>query len=106
MDFQTELSDSDAILFGIKSLVETYEPFTCKPSTDAFVNNEEYMNITELYFVVKNLRDLTDGQLYQACYNPSRIRSTGNGEDRLENSIQHTVTDTNRLVRQLNVLSN
>lgn len=53
MDFQTELSDSDAILFGIKSLVETYEPFTCKPPTDAFVNNEEYMNITELYFVVK-----------------------------------------------------
>lgn len=53
MDFQSDLSESDAILFGIKSLVETYEPFTCKPATDAFVSNEEYMNITELYFVVK-----------------------------------------------------
>lgn len=53
MQLELELSETDAILFGIRSLLDTYETHISRAPTEAFINNDEYMNISEMFFVVK-----------------------------------------------------
>lgn len=53
MDFEIPLIAKDAALYGIKSLLDTYRQYTTRSSAEIFVDNEEYMKITEMFFVVK-----------------------------------------------------
>jgi hypothetical protein len=49
----------------VSLLLKDFESLLLKGSEEPFNNNEEYMKFMELYFLLKNLRELTEIQLYQ-----------------------------------------
>ena len=53
MEITVNLDDKNGQLHGIKSLLYAYRGYTQKSPSEAFTDNEEYMKVSEMLFVVK-----------------------------------------------------
>lgn len=60
-------------ILDVSRLLKDFEWLLAKGEDDAFESNEEYMKFMELYFLLKNLRELSEINLYQVIGHRLRI---------------------------------
>ena len=90
----------------IERLSASFEDILCKPSSVPLVDDEEYMRLTELRFVVKNVREQSAMQLYQS-YSKSNMLTLGTSSDSIKaltevtDNIKQTIVDADDLGKKI-----